>query len=86
MYRLRIHPSSPQICGRAVPHKAHPQEGNSPLRPGPGPSIFPARWVTLTELRMVECPLDVLRWAEELHRVEARCILSYRPPPIESMC
>ena len=89
MYKFRIHPSSLQLRarGRAAPHKARPQEGRH-THPSSGPRRFrfpPVRWVTPTELRMVECPLDVLRWAEELYRVDARWVLSYRPLPFGNM-
>jgi len=53
---------------------------------GPNTSIFhPTYWVTLVNSSMVECPLDVLRWAEKLYQVETRCILCYHPLPIGSM-
>ena len=82
-FHPKLRPSPPlannQPMYRGHPHPVHPHNHKPP------PSAAPLRPILTPSLghplnsRMVECPLDVLQWADELYRVENRCALLSPP-------
>jgi hypothetical protein len=88
MYKLCIYPSSRKyVLHDMLPLIRFILKKDGKLTPpsGPDSSIFPLVGSPIWNSRMVECPLDVLQWAEELYQVDARWVLSYRPSPIGSI-